>query len=187
MSTVSQPNTDLTRTSNPDLTIHERTNDKLVIVSQANYADLKKVLTGFCKSYNKEENQALPKMTKLSESEFAITFPQDIDFEIFCYFINYIKYPMEVKWRPDVVAWTTTKKGDIWTTEKSVNKKVMLFIPKDDTEYDNVYLTTVDNIGYKLGFAVGEQNQLLTVPIRAYIKPTIELSSLITRQSEAFK
>jgi hypothetical protein len=62
--------------------------------------------------YNKEAYQALPRMIRLSEREFAIVFPHDIGFEIYCYFINYLVYPMELKWKPDVIAWATTKPGE---------------------------------------------------------------------------
>ena len=52
-----------------------------------------------------------------------------------------------------------------------VNKKVMLFIPSDDEDYDNVYLTTSENIGYKMGFAMGEEKQKLSSPRQTYVEP----------------
>jgi hypothetical protein len=159
-----QPDTDTRRPSQSALPTQTKQNDKLIFVKGISHADLKRVLTGFCNMYNKESFQAQPRLTKLTEGEFAITFPYDIDFEIFCYFINYIEYPMELTWSPNLTAWTTTKNSDTWITERSANKKAMLFIPTDDTEHDNVYMTTQDNIGYKLGFALGGEKQLLTFP-----------------------
>lgn len=54
----------------------------------------------------------------------------------------------------------------------------MLYIPPDDEEYDNVYMTTEDNIGYKVGFAVNEQKQLLENPVSSYSEPpfTVEMT-----------
>ena len=75
----------------------------------------------------------------------------------------------------------------MWITEKSATKKVMLFIPADDQDYDNVYLTTSDNIGYKLGFASGDEKQLLAVPKMYYLEPKIELDSLEGKRFEDFK
>jgi hypothetical protein len=164
----------------------EKSNDKLVIVNSANYDDLKKALTEFCNMYNKDKFQAIPRLTKLTENEFAITFPHDIDFEIYCYFINYILYPMDIYWKPNVVAWTTTQSSDTWITEKTANKKVMLFIPEDDTEHDVVFMTTEDNIGYKLGFSVGERKQLDN-PKRNYNAPKFDINSLTSKQSENFQ
>jgi hypothetical protein len=159
-----QPDTDTRRPSQSTLPTQTKQNDKLVLVKGTSQADFKHVLTGFCNMYNKENFQAQPRLTKLTEREFVITFPYNMDFEIFCYFINYIEYPMELTWSPDLTAWTTTKNSDTWITERSANKKAMLFIPTDDTEHDNVYMTTQDNIGYKLGFALGGEKQLLTFP-----------------------
>lgn len=94
---------------------------------------------------------------------------------------------MELKWTPGVTAWVTTKETDNWTTEKTWNKRVMLFLTADDTEYDNVYLTTTDGTGYKLGFARGEEKQLLPQPARRYIAPEVEPSELADKAFEDFK
>ena len=182
-----QPDTDTSRPSPSALPIKSKINDKLAIIKNVSYSDLKDVLKGFCNMYNKKNYQAQPRLIKLSEREFAITFPYDVDFEIYCYFINYLKYPMGLTWAPDVSAWTTTKNSDTWITEKSANKKVMLFIPFDDTEHDNVYMTTYDNIEYKLGFAVGEEKQLLGAPKRRYATPSIEISELTNKEFEDFR
>ena len=182
-----QPDTDTARPSQAALQTITKQNDKLVLVKGVSYSDFKKVLTGFCNMYNKESYQAQPRLTKLSEREFAITFPYDIHFEIYCYFVNYIEYPMELKWTADVTGWTTTKSGDIWITEKSVNKKVMLFIPTDDTEHDNVYMTTSDNIGYILGFAKGEEKKLLETPKKMFVAPRLDISGLADKEFEDFK
>jgi hypothetical protein len=182
-----QPDTDTRRPSQSTLPTQTKQNDKLIFVKGISHADLKRVLTGFCNMYNKESFQAQPRLTKLTEGEFAITFPYDIDFEIFCYFINYIEYPMELTWSPDLTAWTTTKSSDTWIMEKSANKKAMLFIPTDDTEHDNVYMTTQDNIGYKLGFALGEEKQLLDTPKKRYVQPGMEIFELTNKEFEDFK
>jgi hypothetical protein len=182
-----QTDSDTTRASKVALPGQAKKNDKLAIIKGVSYSDLKRVLTGFCKMYNKENYQAQPRLIKLSEQEFAITFPYDIDFEIYCYFINYLRYPMELTWMPDVKAWTTTKTSDSWITEKSANKKVMLFIPPDDTEHDNVYMTTSDNIEYKLGFAAGEEKQLQGTLKEPYASPKLEISELGNKEFEDFK
>lgn len=182
-----QPDTDTKRPSQSSLPTQPKQNDKVVIVKGISHSDMKRVLTGFCNMYNKESYQAQPRLTKLTERKFAITFPYDIDFEIFCYFLNYIEYPMELQWSPDVTAWTTTKSSDTWITEKAANKKAMLFIPTDDTEHDNVYMTTQDNIGYKLGFAMGEEKQLLDTPKKRYVEPSIKISELTNNEFEDFE
>jgi len=179
--------TDESRPGTEKLPVAPVQNDKLVIVDGVGEDDLKRVIVGFCNMYNKEMYQALPRLTGLADTSFALTFPYDIDFEIYCYFINYLAYPMELKWSPKITAWTTTKTGDHWISERSANKRVMLFIPGDDREHDNVYLTTVNDTGYKLGFAVGEEHQLLATPSKRFSEPSIDLQSLTGKHATDFK
>jgi len=182
-----QPDTDTKRPPENIFPTSKVANDKLVLVEDASENDIKKILQEFCNSYNKETYQAIPRLTKLSDRKFAITFPYDINFEIYCYFINYVNYPMGFDRHFKTIGWTTTKTTDTWTTEKSANKNVMLFVSDFDTEYDNVFLTTSDNIGYKLAFAMGEEKQPLNSPEKSYVKPPINISELNTNESIDFK
>jgi hypothetical protein len=184
---IIEPDTDTKRPSVENLPTQEKKNDKLVIVNNITQSELDSILTGFCNMYNKESYQAQPRTFKLNERKYAIIFPFDIEFEIYCYFINYVHYPMGFDKSFEVMGWTTTKSGQNWITENTANKKVMLFIPTDDTEGDNVYLTTNDNIGYKLGFAMGEEKQLLSQPNRTFIAPNNELSELINKEQKDYK
>jgi hypothetical protein len=182
-----QADTDTSKPSAELLPAQEKQNDKLVIVKDISFTDLQTILTGFCNMYNKERYQAQPRVTKITEREFAITFPFDIDFEIFCYFINYVQYPMDFDKAFNVIGWTTTKSGDNWITATSANKKAMLFIPSDDTDHDNVFMTTIDNIGFKLGFAKGEEKQLLDGPKKKFSLPTIDILELANKEHKDFK
>jgi hypothetical protein len=148
-------------------------NDKIVVVENVDEAEINAVLFGFCNLYNAEKYQALPRLFKISENEFVITFPYDIDFEFFCYFINYVAYPLELKRKLNVVGWTTAKKEDSWVPENCRNKKVMLFLSADDKEGDNVFLTTFDNAGCKIGFGMREEKQQLDKPNRNFRSPKV--------------
>jgi len=181
------PDTDTRRPTENIFPTNKIANDKIVIIEDVSENDINKILQEFCNSYNKETYQAIPRLTKLSDKKFAVTFPYDIKFEIFCFFINYVNYPMGFDRHFKTIGWTTTKSTDIWITEKSVNKNVMLFVSDNDTEYDNVFLTTSDNIGYKLGFAMGEEKQLLNRPEKSYIKQPIDFSEIETKQHIDFK
>ncbi len=182
-----QPDTETRRPAENHFPTHSVTNDKLVIVEDISENDIKKIIREFCNSYNKETYQAIPRLTKLSDRKFAMTFPFDINFETYCFLINYINYPMGFDKQFKTIGWATTKPTDIWITEKSVNKNVMLFVSDLDTEYDNVFLTTSDNIGYKLGFAMGEEKQLLNRPEKNYVKPPININELETKEYTDFK
>lgn len=178
---------DNSRPTNANIPTDEKINDKIIVVSNVNHEDISKALTAFCNVYNKNDYAVIPRLWSLSENSFAVTFPYDVDFATYCFAINFLKYPIDIKWQAQVRAWATTKSGDDWITDKSVNKKVMLFLAVDDKEYDNVFLTTQDNIGYKLGFAVGQTKQFLTIPKEHYINPTVDISTLINQKHEDFK
>lgn len=173
----------------PDETLPKqlKQNDKLVIVKNAYYSDLKKVVIGFCNMYNNEAYIALPRIIKLAERDFAITFPYDIDFEFFCFFVNYLKYPMDISWTAETIGWTTIKQDEGRVAKDAFNKKVMLFVPDDDTDGDNVYFTTADNIGFKHGFAVREGKQILETPKKLFLKPQIDITELADKEFEDFK
>ncbi len=169
--------------SGPDI---KSRNDKLVLVKGMGYDELKKEMAGFCRMYNKRNYDAVPRLIPLSENEFVCTFPFDIEFETFCYFINYLHNPAGHNPMAKVVGWTTTRAGDPWITAMSENKNVMLFISPDDTEHDNVFLTTSDNIGYKLRFALGEDELLLEKPAKEYMPPPIGIDILTGQRHEDF-
>ena len=178
ISTTDQAKND---TSRPPLDTKPTTpvdNDKLILINNVSIDDLKKVLTAFCNIYNKKDYATLPRVVTLSSTSFAVIFPYGTDFATFCFAVNYLKYPVDLKWQSKVYAWVTTKQGDDWITDKSINKKVMLFLADDDKEYDNVFMTTQDNIGYKLGFAMGEEKQLLQAPKEPYKSPSVNLKDL---------
>lgn len=182
-----KPDIDTKRPSENIFPTNKVTNDKFVLVENASENDIKKILQEFCNTYNKETYQVIPRLTKISNNKFAITFPYDINFEIYCFFINYVNYPMGFDRHFKTIGWTTTKSTDNGITEKSINKKVMLFVSDNDNEYDNVFLTTSDNIGYKLGFAMGEKKQLLDRPDKSYNKQPIEINEIETKQYTDFK
>lgn len=139
-------------------------NDKIILIKNVDFEKVKLASQQFCNQYNQQKYLAVLNLIKIDNHKTVITFPFDIDFVNFCFLVNYLKYPNDISYNAEISGWTTTKSSDEWMTEKSVNKLVMVFIPNDDQEFDNVYMTTNDNIGYKLGFAMGEEKQLLPQP-----------------------
>ncbi len=165
------------RPKNAIIPTEKKQNDKIVLIENTKLDELKSAIQKFCNNYNQDELIVLPLLTVLSENKFVVTFPYDTDFATYCYFVNYMYYPNDIFYKPTIKAWTSTKQNDDWMTNEIVNKKVMLYIPSDDKDYDNVYLTTSENIGYKMGFAMGEEKQKLNSPRQTYIEP-IKLEEL---------
>jgi hypothetical protein len=184
---TSQADIDTRRPSENVLPENTIPNDKLVVVEDVSEAEIKRILKEFCNSYNKKTYDALPRLIELSDKKYAVTFPYDISFEIYCFFINYLNYPMGFDRSFKTIGWATTKPNDVWVTEKSVNKNVMLYVSDHDTEYDNVFITTSDNIGFKLGFAMREEKQLLKSPEKSYLIQPISQSDIENKEYTDFK
>jgi len=163
---------------------HTVPNDKLVVVGKITYEDIRKAVTNFCNMYNQDDWAVLPRLIKTADDKFVVTFPYDIDFEMLCFFINYMAYPEGLDISPEVIGYTTANPNDNWITPQAANKKVMLFLPENDTWDDFVLMTTEDNIGYKLGFALGHQKQLLAIPEKTFIAPKQDITGLASMTGE---
>lgn len=158
--------------------------DKLIIITNIDIDDLRSIITLYAWNYEDENIIDNLLVVKISENEFTITFAHDINFEAYCYFINYLKYPEEVKCKPTILAWTKTNSTDEFVPERALNKLVMLYIPEEDDEYDNVFLTTEDNIGYKIFFEYGKKPQLLQNPNKTFSSPPLNIIDLNQRPAE---
>ena len=154
-------------------------NDKIILIKNLKLDYLKQAINQLCNMSNQNQYLALPRLTIL-DNEFVITFPYDIDFDQFCYFVNYMKYAHELSLKPDykpeIKAWCTTKPDYARMTNEIANKTVMIYIPDWDKDYDNVYLTTQDNLGFKMGFALGEEHQKMEKPVLQFEKMPTDLS-----------
>lgn len=162
-------------------------NDKIVFIENVNFDNLKSVIEDFCSIYNKDDLKVLLLLSRISEKSFIISFPHDIDFEIYCYFINYLYYPRKIRnFHPKINAWTTTKPSDKWVNGDIANKIVMFYIPTDDKEYDNVYLITSDSIVCKMDFGKGRTNKNLSEIKYNFVKP-IKIEDFKLKDSIEFK
>ncbi|MDD4822452.1 MAG: hypothetical protein PHI48_07835 [Bacteroidales bacterium] len=164
----------------------KKSNDKIVYIENANFDDVKKAIQQFCTDYNQDYLRALPLLSVMYGNKHIVTFPYDIDFETYCYFVNYMHYPNNITYQPTIKAWATTNSDDKWMTSDIENKTVMIFIPYDDKEYDNVYLTTSDNIGYKIVFSRSNSSHILKEPKQKYAAP-ININSLDKKESISFR
>jgi len=164
----------------------KKENDKIILVDNANAEDIKKVLVAFCNLYNKGDFAAMPRLWELSPTSFAVTFPYDVNFSIFCFAVNYLEYPIDIKWHANVKGWATMRKGDDWIINENIDKQVMLFIAADDTEHDNVFITTIDGKGYKLDFGANKP-KAVEAPKELYKSPAISTDGLSTQKHEDFQ
>jgi len=138
-------------------------NDKIVMVKGVAIEQVRQAVQQFCNLYNKQEERiTIVQVSKISDAETAITFPYDIEFGRFCFFVNYMYYPNNISYKTDMKGWATTKPGDMWVSNDYAGKQVMLYIPAGNKEVDSVYLTTEENVGYKIAFGdSGEPKRMI--------------------------
>jgi hypothetical protein len=153
-------------------------NDKLILIRNSDFKQLQRAIAQFCDLYNRKSFTAIARLVKISTHEFVIFFPYNVSFDIFCYFSNYLQYPTDWTWNAEVTAWTTTEENNLSIDELGKDCKIMLFIPSDDAEGDNVFLTTSEQMGYKLSFDLHEQWQKLEYPRRKYMPAVFDMKLL---------
>jgi hypothetical protein len=164
----------------------EMTNDKLIIIRNVSFDDLNIDISEFCDTYNANDFAAVLRVWKVSSNKFAITFPFDTDFNIFCFLINSLQYPGNVEWNAEITGWMTPDNNSAWKNQATMNKKWMVYIPADDTEYDQVYFTTPENTGYQLDFGSMAPKKLAIIKMN-YRLPEIELLSPGSIEFEDFE
>jgi hypothetical protein len=87
------------------------------------------------------------------------------EFYLFQFLVNYITYPMHRDYQLRPTGYWRAGPHDL-PVRDHMGKMLMIFIPKSDTEYDNVYAVTDDGVAMILGFAMGYEYQPL--PSNAY-------------------
>jgi hypothetical protein len=85
-----------------------------------------------------------------------ITFPADMDPQLFCWLLNYLQYPkgFDSKSRNVLVAGKATINSDFLPSEQSlIGKPTTFYIPSNDKQFDVVF-AQVDGQSYEYPFAL---------------------------------
>lgn len=133
------------------------TNDNLIVIKGGAYNDLKKALRQWLDLYSKELQDDLTfELFKNGKGNHIIKADQRLDNERFYYLVNYLNYPIEIDYKVDIKAFTTGKDENILK-----NKKLLVYISQSDKDGDNVFVTTSDNMNYKVDFGgkISEANE----------------------------
>ena len=117
----------------------------------------------------------VPIHRKKGEPEnFLVNFPNQPDFDRFCYFVNYLHYPAKEQGsNPKVSGYFRLKTPDGDESELK-DEWVMIYVSKGDKEYDNVNVVNKENQSYFYDF--GGRQQALEQPERKFNKPEINLN-----------
>jgi hypothetical protein len=142
---------------------------KVIQVKGVREFELHRMLSGFSQLYPGDNIVRISSRT-LGSDDHVLCISDEMDLERFFYLVNYLVYPRELNVRLEVIGWATLRNGDALLPDLGIEKKAMFYIPEEDKEFDNVYMTTEDNIGYKLSFNLSDRRRL-TSPPRSYVRP----------------
>jgi len=101
------------------------------------------LLSDFANQYRDIEavkNIKLYKKTDDAQS-YLILFSEQPDFDIFSFLVNYINYPAKVKVTDPFVRGYFKARSILSGRDKITGNRVMVYLSKNDTKYENVYFT----------------------------------------------
>ncbi len=128
--------------------------ENFIIVENINERELESILMDLANLYADTEfvNGIQFYRKKGKYDSFLILFSNQPDFERFNYFVNYIKYPAEYdKFSPFLRGFYKT--SDIkQKSEFNAGEWIMVYVSKNDKEYDNVNLVNDKNENYLYDF-----------------------------------
>ena len=157
----------------------EKQNDKIIIINNCTFESIEHTIQDFTDCYIDNKIRPISKLHKSINNIYVLTFPFDIDFEIFCYLINALFcYQNSEKHDDDILAWTTLKKSDQWITKNLYNKKIMIFVDNNDIKDDNISFVTETGNTYKIGFSEDDGLLYVKSKLKVYKKHNIFYTDL---------
>jgi hypothetical protein len=127
--------------------------DNLIKIKGGSYDDIKKALKQWIMLYSNElGNNIKFELYKIEQESYMIVADKRLNNEKFNYLINYLRHPEEIEYKIDIEGYTTAREEKTYS-KRLLNKKIIVYVPNNDKEYDNVFVTTEDSETYKIDFS----------------------------------
>lgn len=124
------------------------TNDNFILIKGGTRIELEKALNQFLSNYSdKIPRDYLFQLDDQKDSHFLLHVDERLDNLTFYFLVNYLEYPENIDYKVEIEGFTTGKKD-----KKLKGKRLLVFIAPNDTEYDNVLVTTNENECFKVDF-----------------------------------
>jgi hypothetical protein len=148
----------------------------LIIIKGSPYDNVKNSLELWMGSYadNPDLNGYTFELYTRENDEFVIKADEKLSNGYFNYLVNYLTYPEGLEGRMNVIGYTIISDTKIFSTE-AAGTEIMLFIPEDDKDHDNVYWVTRSGQTYITDF--GDRTIRINT-IKKFQEQIINLSEL---------
>lgn len=112
------------------------------------YIDVKKALQHWIELYSESIPESFRfELYKNGKGNHIIKADPKLDNEHFYYLVNYLNYPEGIEYNIDIEGFTKGQNNGDFS-----EKKIVVYISNNDSEYDNVYAVTEENKHFKIDF-----------------------------------
>lgn len=124
-----------------------------VVVSGWSEPELSKIIADFARKYG-WTSSSLP-MRRISASAYEVTFPNGVAADDLIFLVNYLQYPegFDLKNRLITSVGLIRLGPSFGLSDRSLaGKQAVIYIPSNDTEYDEVYVQVPSAAAYRVPF-----------------------------------
>lgn len=122
----------------------------IIFVENCNLRSIKNILNNWRWFYSELALNLIEfKCWNIVDDKLILAANEKLTNELFVYLVNYIKYSEGKESKIEVKGYTIAEDENVFPNE-FLNKEVLIYLPKENKEFDNVYAISEDNITYKI-------------------------------------
>lgn len=149
--------------------------ENFIVIRDSSYNDIKKALLQWIELYTEDLTFEVSfELYKIDIETYLISVDKRIENEDFNYLVNYLRYPEDFDYTFNTEGYTVAKNKELYPRE-IIGKKLQIYVPDNDKEYDIVYAQTEDNEIYKIEFR-GKVHKIND--LKAFNYPNIDIGQL---------
>lgn len=127
---------------------------RIIQLTKMSEGEVKKAVEGFITTYSQGGNVIERPAIEKSDNCYSLTFKEGLDYDLFCFWVNYLTYSDKNKrHNEDVTGWFEVSPQAKGAWEPFAGQQLMFFVPTTDKEFDNVVFMTADGTCYKQVFS----------------------------------
>ena len=127
---------------------------RIIRLAKMSEGEVKQAVDGFITTYSQGGNVIERPAIEKSDNCYSLTFKEGLDYDLFCFWVNYLTYSDKNKrHNEDVTGWFEVSPQAKGAWEPFAGQQLMFFVPTTDKEFDIVVFMTADGTYYKQVFS----------------------------------